>query len=206
MIAGLLLAAGSGRRFGKPKALVDTGAGPWVLRALATLAGTDRRTVVVGAAADEVAALLPPDVSVVRNPRHEGGMGSSLQVGLGALAADPAIDAALVMLVDLPDVPVTAAERVLSVAEGPADGSRLAASRSVLARASYRGVPGHPVLIGRDHFAGVMAAAVGDRGARDYLAGADVTLVECGDLAGGVDVDELPPGDGSPGARVPRFG
>jgi nicotine blue oxidoreductase len=46
------------------------------------------------------------------------------------------------------------------------------------------------VLIGREHFAGVMAAAVGDRGARDYLASTAVVVVECGDLAGGADVDE----------------
>ena len=58
-----------------------------------------------------------------------------------------------------------------------------------LARAAYDGVPGHPVLLGRDHWAGVNAAATGDRGARDYLATADVVLVECGDLASGRDVD-----------------
>jgi nicotine blue oxidoreductase len=46
------------------------------------------------------------------------------------------------------------------------------------------------VLLGRAHWAGVRAAAVGDAGARGYLAGrADVTLVECGDLAGPDDVD-----------------
>ena len=58
-----------------------------------------------------------------------------------------------------------------------------------LARAAYDGVPGHPVLLGRDHWAGVVASAAGDRGARDYLAAHDVDLVECGDLATGVDVD-----------------
>lgn len=192
MIAGLLLAAGSGRRFGTPKALVDTGGGPWVLRALDTLATTDRRVVVVGAAADEVAALLPDGAEVVRNPDHEGGMGSSLRVGLAALAADPEVGAALVMLVDLPDVPPAAADRVLSILADASDRT----TRSVLARASYRGVPGHPVLIGRDHFAGAMGSAVGDRGARDYLAGAEVALVECGDLAGGADVDEPTPAGG----------
>ena len=56
-------------------------------------------------------------------------------------------------------------------------------------RAAYDGVPGHPVLIGRDHWDGVVASAVGDRGARDYLAAHGVALVECGDLATGVDVD-----------------
>jgi hypothetical protein len=35
----------------------------------------------------------------------------------------------------------------------------------------------------------VIATAVGDQGARAYLAPRDLTLVECGDLATGRDVD-----------------
>jgi hypothetical protein len=45
------------------------------------------------------------------------------------------------------------------------------------------------VLIGRAHWDGVVATAVGDRGARDHLAAHEVALVECGDLATGTDVD-----------------
>ena len=60
----------------------------------------------------------------------------------------------------------------------------------MLARAAYDGEPGHPVLLGHDHWAGVVATAQGDRGARDYLADHDVLLVECGDLATGRDRDE----------------
>ena len=60
----------------------------------------------------------------------------------------------------------------------------------MLARAAYGGRPGHPVLLGRAHWPGVRDAAVGDAGARGYLAGrADVVLVECGDLADPDDVD-----------------
>jgi CTP:molybdopterin cytidylyltransferase MocA len=58
----------------------------------------------------------------------------------------------------------------------------------------FHGTPGHPVLIGADHFAGVIQAAGGDRGARDYLATHPVMAVECGDLAGGEDVDRNPSG------------
>ena len=47
------------------------------------------------------------------------------------------------------------------------------------------------MLLGRDHWEGVCASAAGDRGARDYLAAHDVTMVECGDLATGRDVDSL---------------
>ena len=64
------------------------------------------------------------------------------------------------------------------------------ADRAALIRTTYDGRPGHPVLLGREHWAGVRAAAVGDRGARDYLAHHALVEVECGDLATGRDVDE----------------
>jgi CTP:molybdopterin cytidylyltransferase MocA len=107
-------------------------------------------------------------------------MGASLRAGLSALEPAPAeVTAALVSLVDLPDVDEGVVRRVLDGGGG----------QDVLARAAYDGVAGHPVLIGRGHWAGVLAVATGDRGARDYLSGRDVRLCECGDLATGRDVD-----------------
>ena len=104
------------------------------------------------------------------------GMGASLRAGLDALPDGvTGAAAALVSLVDLPDVGPDVVRRVLAAATGP----------QVLARAAYAGEPGHPVLLGRDHWAAVAESATGDRGARDYLAAHDVTLVECGDLATG---------------------
>ena len=133
-IAGVLLAAGLGRRFGGPKALADTGSGPWVLRALATLGALDPRLVVVGAAADDVVALLPRDVVPVKNPDFAGGMGSSLaaalralQGGLGAgsgvdstagLVVNSAVDAAVIMLVDLPDAGAAMAMALATTSTG----------------------------------------------------------------------------------------
>ena len=167
-----------------PKALVDTGAGPWVLRALDALRGCDPLLVVVGARADEVAALLPGDVVVVRNDGYQQGMGSSLACGLRAVPAlEPAVDAVLVMLVDLPDVGRPVLDRLLAAAGPPG-----AARRSLL-RASYHGRPGHPVLIGRDHWPGVLATSTADEGARRYLRDHPPAVVECGDLATGRDVD-----------------
>jgi CTP:molybdopterin cytidylyltransferase MocA len=182
-VAGLVLAAGSGRRFGEPKALVDNGSGPWVRRALDVVGGCDPRLVVIGAAADRVAALLPPGVLVVRNPEYTTGMGSSLRVGLRALLEGESVDAAIVMLVDLPGVGSAVIDRVCRIA-----GSAPAA-RNLLMRAAFDGVPSHPVLIGRDHWAGVIQTATGDRGARDYLAAHATVLVECGDIGSGQDVD-----------------
>jgi CTP:molybdopterin cytidylyltransferase MocA len=162
--------------------LLDTGSGPWVRIALAVLAGCDETVVVIGAAAEQVAAVLPAGARTVHNPRHADGMGSSLAVGLSALL-DAEVDAALVMLVDLPDVTRAVADRMTAYARDCPDGP------AVLARAGYAGRPGHPVLIGRRHFEGVLAGATGDAGARDYLQIHPPVLVECGDLGGGRDVD-----------------
>jgi CTP:molybdopterin cytidylyltransferase MocA len=105
------------------------------------------------------------------------GMGASLRAGLRHLLAT-GHDAAVVSLVDLPDVPAEAVRRVLA---------RVAPA--ALARATYDGRPGHPVLLGREHWQAAAEGATGDRGARDYLATRDVEDVECGDLATGRDVD-----------------
>jgi molybdenum cofactor cytidylyltransferase/nicotine blue oxidoreductase len=91
----------------------------------------------------------------------------------------PDADAVVVSLVDLPDVTGEVVRRVAHLGTDP----------GVLARATYDGEPGHPVLLGRDHWAGVAASATGDRGARDYLATHTVFEVECGDLATGRDRD-----------------
>lgn len=177
---GLLLAAGAGTRYGGPKALArDPDGTSWLLRAVHALVPCDGVTVVLGASASEVARLLPPSVDVVVADDWAEGMGASLRTGLDAVGTTSA-DAVLVSLVDLPDVTPEVVARVLAAGAGPAS----------LARAAYDGVPGHPVLIGRDHWAGATGQAVGDRGARDYLATTSPVLVECGDLASGRDVDE----------------
>jgi len=181
MIQGVLLAAGAGRRMGMPKALVHDEAGEsWLLRCVEALreGGCDDVTVVLGAAVDQALPLLDgARVDVVVAADWAEGMGASLRAGLGSLG--PGAEAALVTLVDLPDVGADVVRRVAASADGP----------GVLARAAYGGVPGHPVLLGRDHWVGVSESATGDRGARDYLAGREVTLVECGDLATGRDRD-----------------
>ncbi|MFZ0142359.1 MAG: nucleotidyltransferase family protein [Aeromicrobium sp.] len=187
-VVGVLLAAGAGSRMGRPKALVSDEHGSWLLRACVTLrnGGCDDVVVLIGAEAPRARALLGDlPVDVVEATDWADGMSASLRAGLDHTAAGDA-DAALVHLVDLPDV-------------GPDVVARLIrdASSGALARAVYDGRPGHPVLIGRDHWDGVVQEAVGDRGARDYLLAHGVLDIECGDLAAGLDVDQ-PPGDAGP--------
>lgn len=178
-VAGLLLAAGAGRRMGRPKALVtDPDGTSWLTRSTAALTsgGCAPVTVVLGAAAADALALVAEGVAVVVAEDWSEGMGASLRAGLRAL--DDA-EAVVVSLVDLVDVGPEVVARLVAAAAGPA----------TLARASYDGVPGHPVLLGREHWTGVAESATGDRGARAYLAAHEVVLVECGDLATGVDQD-----------------
>jgi CTP:molybdopterin cytidylyltransferase MocA len=180
-VHGLLLAAGAGTRMGAPKALLhDPDGSSWLVRSVGVLCdgGCAGVTVVLGAEATRAAALLEGrDVHVVVADEWAEGMGASLRAGLAALGGDA--EAVVVSLVDLPDVSAAVVRRVLGAGTGP----------DALARASYAGTPGHPVLIGRHHWPGVVASAIGDRGARDYLAAHPATLVECGDLASGRDRD-----------------
>ncbi|MFE2298533.1 NTP transferase domain-containing protein [Streptomyces sp. NPDC059445] len=183
-VAGLVLAAGGGRRLGgRPKALLPHRGRPLVEHAVEELraGGCARVHVVLGARADAVRdrASLAGCV-LVDNPRWEEGMGSSLRAGLDSLA-DSGARAALVSLVDQPGIGREAVARVLAAYASPL----------TLAAAAYDGERGHPVLFGAGHWAGIAAAATGDRGARAYLkAHADaVTLVECGDVARAYDID-----------------
>ncbi|MFJ2633560.1 NTP transferase domain-containing protein [Streptomyces sp. NPDC087422] len=189
-VAGLLLAAGGGRRLGgRPKALLPYEGRPLVEHAVRVLraGGCGPVHVVLGAAADEVVERADlSGCAVVRNPRWEEGMGSSLRAGLASLAASAdAPAAALIGLVDQPGVGAAAVARVLAAAGG---GEALA---SALACAVYDGRRGHPVLIGGARWAGVAGSATGDRGARTYLREhADHTvLVECGDIGDPADID-----------------
>ncbi|MCZ9355243.1 nucleotidyltransferase family protein [Streptomyces mutabilis] len=183
-VAGLLLAAGGGRRLGgRPKALLEHRGHPLVEHAIAALraAGCARVHVVLGARADAVRERAALDgCVVVENPDWERGMGSSLRAGLASLTGTGA-RAALVSLVDQPGI---GAEAMARVRAGYRDGASLVS-------AAYAGVRGHPVLLGADHWPGVMATATGDRGARAYLREqeAEITLVECGDVARPYDID-----------------
>ncbi len=180
-LAGIVLAAGAGTRFGRPKALAHTADGTsWLSIAVDLLrgAGCARVLVVLGARAGEV--LAPAGVDVVVADDWEAGMSASLRAALVAASGfPPLITAALLTLVDLPELPLAVVRRV---AAQPVDGASLR-------QAVFEGRPGHPVLLGRDHWAAISAKVTGDSGARRYLATQHAAEIECGDLFDGHDVD-----------------
>jgi molybdenum cofactor cytidylyltransferase/nicotine blue oxidoreductase len=184
-VAAVVLAAGGGRRYGMPKALVEYEGSLLVERAVRTAqAVCDTVLVVLGARAVDVwrEAQLA-NVLLLVNEEWETGMASSLRTGLEGVRGLPgeAIDAALVLLVDMPGMTPEALERMATYAAPDA-----------LAVATYDGVRGHPVLLGREHWAGVIGTATGDEGARRYLATHEVTEVDCTGLADPADLD-VPP-------------
>ena len=183
-VAAVVLAAGGGRRYGMPKALVEYEGSLLVERAVRTArAVCDPVLVVLGAQAVDVWQRADLEgATVLANRDWETGMASSLRTGLDGLRGWPGrVDAALVTLVDMPGMTPEALGRVAALAAPDA-----------LAVAAYDGVRGHPVLLGREHWAGVAETATGDEGARRYLAEHDVVAVDCTGLADPTDLD-VPP-------------
>ena len=176
--AGLVLAAGEGKRFGGPKAPYVHDGERLVDRAVAVLAnaGCNPVFVVLGAWLGEV-----PSATVLENPDWSTGMGSSLQVGLKHLNAESDIDEVVVSLVDLPGLTSEAVARIVNT---PGD----------IVVAAYDTKRGHPVKFASSTWPELIKSATGDQGARSYIAEHpdQIVLVEVGDVATGEDMDVRP--------------
>jgi molybdenum cofactor cytidylyltransferase len=103
-VGAVLLAAGAGARMGgRPKALLELGGVPLILRQLIALsgAGVDEVVVVLGHHAEAIeAAVRQFPITLARNPSPDEGQASSVIVGLRALS--PKLDAVIVALADQP--------------------------------------------------------------------------------------------------------
>ncbi len=170
MIAGLVLAAGEAHRFGAPKQLARLRGRFLLEHALVAMAAAplDRLAVVLGANA----AAIRRDVDLhgaepVLCPEWNEGQSASLRAGVAALAEAEA-EAVVVALGDQPWLSPRAVEAVL--------GARGRGARAV--RATYGGVPGHPVVIERSMFSAIRALR-GDEGARGLLSAPGVRDLAC---------------------------
>ncbi|MBO0828291.1 MAG: nucleotidyltransferase family protein [Streptosporangiales bacterium] len=174
--AGLVLAAGAGRRFGGPKALARIDGVRLVDRMVAVARDGGCRPVVV---VEGAASLAPVSgARVVHADDWAEGMGASLRTGLAALPDDAG--ACVVLLVDTPWLTGAAVRHVL--AGRPGRGARVAV---------YEGRRAHPVVLARAVWPEVARLAVGDEGARAWMRAHpdEVTEVDCTGLADPTDVD-----------------
>jgi CTP:molybdopterin cytidylyltransferase MocA len=177
LIGGLVLAAGAATRFGGPKQLADLDGVPLLEHSLRAMiaAPVGRVVVVLGSGADEIAASVnlhgaEPCVC----SRWEEGQAASLACGLAELES---CEAVVVTLGDQPRMSSDAIRRVIAARDG-----------APAVRATYRGEPGHPVLLESDLFERLRNVS-GDKGARNLLMCVQVLDVPCDDLGGGEDID-----------------
>jgi CTP:molybdopterin cytidylyltransferase MocA len=178
VIAGLLLAAGAGTRFGRPKQLAQLDGRPLLEHAIRAMAASpvDRVVVVLGASADEVMAGVDANgAEFIVCGRWDEGQSASLACGL-AVVSDA--EAVVITLGDQPRMSPEAIARVIAAREDGIDA----------VRATYGEEPGHPVLLEQRVF-DRMRDVSGDHGARNLLLSVHTREVPCDDLGGGEDVD-----------------
>lgn len=173
-VAGLILAAGAGRRFGGPiKQLARLDGRPLLQHAIdAHLAAPaiERVVVVLGANAEAIRHEI--DVGrgeIVVCSGWWRGQSASLLTGARAL------DGAERIVCTLGDQPRISAAAIQMLAVQPEG-----------ARAGYAGRPGHPVVLAARELS-ALATLRGDTGARSLLR--DVPIVEAGHLGSDADVD-----------------
>ncbi|MBW3652824.1 MAG: nucleotidyltransferase family protein [Actinobacteria bacterium] len=182
MIAAVVLAAGSGSRFGaSAKQLAELDGIPLLehaLRAVEAVPAIERIVVVLGARAEQIRAGVEfGQAEPVVCDDWADGQAASLRCGIAAVAD---ADAAVLTLGDMPRITPQVIARFADLAAQYGPQAR--------ARAVYDGTPGHPVVLGREYFARVMALE-GDVGAREVLKAIGAYPIECAHLCSAADVD-----------------
>jgi molybdenum cofactor cytidylyltransferase len=178
MIGGLVLAAGGGARFGGAKQVARLDRRPLLEHVLAAMSAAplDHVVVVLGFEADAVLTAVDlHGAEPVACDTWRRGQSASLRAGFESLAG---VDAVVVALGDQPFISPAAVQRLTAARGGGAQA----------VRATYGGVPGHPILIERSLFPAI-ARLEGDVGAREVLAAARVLDVPCDGLGRPDDVD-----------------
>jgi molybdenum cofactor cytidylyltransferase len=182
VIAGVVLAAGSGSRFGaSAKQLAELDGIPLLehaLRAVEAVPAIERIVVVLGARAEEIRAGVDfGKAEVVVCEDWADGQAASLRCGIEAVAD---AEAAVLTLGDMPRITPQVIARFADLAVRHGAQAR--------ARAVYDGMPGHPVVLGREYFSQI-AELRGDVGARAVLKAIGAHAIECSPLGSAADVD-----------------
>jgi molybdenum cofactor cytidylyltransferase len=159
LVAAVILAAGLARRMGRQKLLLPLRGKPVVRWSVDTiLPHVDEVLVVTGHEADDVrAALAGSAVRFAHNPHPEAGQGSSIAVGVAALAQTT--DAVVIALGDQPRLP----DGVL-----PALLQAFHRGGAAIVTPVYRGIQGTPVIFGAEVFP-ELRGLTGDGGARTVV-------------------------------------
>jgi molybdenum cofactor cytidylyltransferase len=162
VISGVVLAAGTSSRLGRPKQLLELRGRPLLQHAIdaAAGAGLDEVVVVLGHESERIASALelPAGARVVVNDDYASGQSTSLRTGLTSL--DSRAEAAAILLGDQPGLTSAAIRKVLDA---------FRESDAPIVRALWQGTPGHPVVLARSEWESVRGLE-GDKGARDLVA------------------------------------
>jgi molybdenum cofactor cytidylyltransferase len=162
MISAIVLAAGESRRMGRPKQMLAWQGKTLLRHVLESLinSNADEIILVLGHEAEAIRKGLSEfQIKVVINPDYKQGMASSLRQGL--LAMDPGSEAFLVLLADQPGIGPDIINRMIRE-------YKQANPKRGIVRPVYRGLRGHPVLIGIQYLQEARQLQ-GDVGARQIL-------------------------------------
>lgn len=180
-IVGILLAAGSGTRFGSDKLLhaLPNGELMAVQACRNLLAGVDQVLAVVRPGNEMLAECLKAEGAVVEVClAADQGMGTSLAFGVGA---SPSAFGWLIALADMPSI---APASIVQVANALRTGELIAAP-------CYQGQRGHPVGFSSDLYSDLIILS-GDVGAKSMLQSKkdQVCLLQCNDPGILMDIDQ----------------
>jgi molybdenum cofactor cytidylyltransferase len=165
VISGIILAAGTSSRFGRPKQLLKLDGKILVQHVVDAAAKSciDEIVIVLGhdAKAVEAALDLPERTRVVYNEEYAAGQSTSLRAGIAGCSSDS--EAAAILLGDQPGMSAALIDAIV--------GEWRATKRPVV-RAMFGDAPGHPVLIAREQW-NLVDRATGDSGLRLVLTAFD---------------------------------